>query len=225
MRNDIVTDEFVKALRDYSYLLNREYPRKSILKIIGDRYLLNTFQRILLSRGIFPEAEVRGRMQKTEKSIEGQELYIDAYNVLYTVCNYLLGRMVFIANDHFIRDAGEVYGKPHDDPIFKRSIELCFSCLRKHKPARVELLLDSPVSHSAELAGRLRDLIHENGLEGDAQIDKNPDARLIRQEKGMIVTSDSDILDNTDLPVLDLAHLVLKENFELQLPDLEALLG
>ncbi len=225
MRNDIVTDEFVKALRDYSYLLNREYPRKSILKIIGDRYLLNTFQRILLSRGIFPEAEVRGRMQRTEKSIEGQELYIDAYNVLYTVCNYLLGRMVFIANDHFIRDAGEVYGKPHDDPIFKRSIELCFSCLRKHKPARVELLLDSPVSHSAELAGRLRDLIHENGLEGDAQIDKNPDARLIRQEKGMIVTSDSDILDNTDLPVLDLAHLVLKENFELQLPDLEALLG
>ena len=225
MRNDIVTDEFVKALRDYSYLLNREYPRKSILKIIGDRYLLNTFQRILLSRGIFPEAEVRGRMQRTEKSIEGQELYIDAYNVLYTVCNYLLGRMVFIANDHFIRDAGEVYGKPHDDPIFKRSIELCFSCLRKHKPARVELLLDSPVSHSAELAGRLRDLIHENGLEGDAQIDKNPDARLIRQEKGMIVTSDSDILDNTDLPVLDLAHLVLKENFELQLPDLKALLG
>jgi len=68
MRNDIVTDEFTKALRDYAYLLNRAYPRKSILKIVGDRYLLNAFQRVMLSRGVFPDSDARVRIGKTRKT-------------------------------------------------------------------------------------------------------------------------------------------------------------
>jgi hypothetical protein len=225
MRNDIITDEFIKALRDYAFLLNRDYPRKTILKITGDRYMLNTYQRILLSRGIFNERDVKGRIRKTVSEPGGQELFIDAYNVLFTVCNYLLGRLVFIGNYCFVRDTGEVYGKPHDDPVFARGIELCISYLVKQKPVRVEFLLDSPVSRSAELAGRLRELLAEGGLQGDARIDRNPDTILIRQDRGIVVSSDSDVLDNTELPILDLAHLILEDNFDLQLPDLGKLLA
>jgi hypothetical protein len=225
MRNDIITGEFIQALRDYSYLLNNLYPRKSILKIVGDRYLLNTFQRIMLSRGVFPDSDVRGRIRKTSKTITGKELYIDAYNVLFTICNYLLGRMVFIGNDHFVRDAGEVHGKPYDDPVFSKAVELCMDYLVKMKPSRVEFLIDSPVSHSGELAARLRELIAAGGLKGDALVDKNPDNRLIRQSRGVVVSSDSDILDNTELTVTDLAHLVLRDNFKLNLPDLGKLIA
>ncbi|MFC2114960.1 DUF434 domain-containing protein [Bacteroidota bacterium] len=224
MRNDIITDEFINALKDYTYLLNRGYPRKSILKIVCDRYLLHAFQRILLSRGIFPDNDVQARIRKTVINIEGRELFIDTYNILFTICNYLLGRMVFIGNDRFVRDAGEVFGKLHNDPVLSRGIELCLSYLKKSHPLRVEFLLDSPISHSAKLAGKLRELLAENGLEGDAKLEKNPDASLIRQNSGIVATSDSDILENTDLPILDLAHLILKDNFELQLTDLESLL-
>jgi hypothetical protein len=225
MRNDIITDEFSIALRDYAYLLNRGYPRKTILKITGDRYMLNTFQRILLSRGVYTDSDVQMRTSKTVHDIGGKELHIDAYNVLFTVCNYLLGRMLFIGNDRFVRDTGEVYGKPYDDPVLARGIELCISYLKEQKPSRVEFLFDSPVSYSAELAGNIREQLGNNGLEGDARIDKNPDAVLIRQDQGIVISSDSDILDNTGLPVVDLAHLVLKENFDLQLPDLGKLLA
>lgn len=225
MRKDIITGEFQKALKDYAYLLNRKYPRKSILKIIGDRYLLNTFQRILLSRGVFTDADIRGRLGKMQKNIRGQELYVDAYNVLFTLCNYLLGRMVFLANDSFLRDTGEVYGKPQDDPVLERSLEMCLDYLVRNRPSRVEFLLDSPVSHSAELAGRIRQRLGEAGLEGDAQIDRNPDARLIRKGLGNIATSDSDVLDQTQQPVIDLARLVLEDNFKLNLPDLGKLLA
>jgi len=225
MRNDNITDEFIKAVHDYAYLLNRDYPRKAILKIVGDRYLLNTFQRILLSRGIFPDADIRGRIRKTIKDIKGQDLCIDGYNIFFTICNYLLGRLVFVGNDRFVRDTGEVYGKLHEDPVLSRSIGLCFSYLKMKNPARVEFLLDSPISHSAELAGRLKELLIENGLKGDARINKNPDAIMIRMEHGIIATSDSDILDHTELPVVDLAHLILKENFEFQPPDLGQLLA
>ncbi len=225
MRNDVITDEFKKALHDYAYLLNRDYPRKTILKIVGDRYLLNTFQRILLSRGLFSDRDVEGRIRKTVQGMEGKELFIDTYNVLFTVCNYLLGRLVFIGNDRFVRDTGEVYGKPHDDPVFARGIDLCLSYLEKQKPSRVEFLIDSPVSHSAKLAGNLREGIARHRMEGDAQVDKNPDARLIRLDRGIVASSDSDILDHTELPVLDLAHQVLEDNFELHLPDLGTFLA
>ena len=225
MRNDIITDEFTKALRDYAYMLNRNYPRKSILKIVGDRYLLNTFQRIMLSRGVFPENDIRGRIRKTRQKIEGHELHIDAYNVLFTICNYLLGRMVFIACDQFVRDTGEVYGKPLGEPLFEKALEMCMQFLGKSKPSSVDFILDSPVSHSAELAGKIRGRIASGGLKGDARIEKNPDALLIKQATGIVASSDSDILDNTEQPIVDLAHLVLNDNFELHLPDLCKLLG
>ncbi len=224
MRNDNITDEFIQALGDYEYLLNQQYPRKTILKIVGDRYLLNSFQRIMLSRGMFPKNDIDERIRKTGKLIAGKDLYIDAYNVLFTLSNYLLGRLVFIGNDHFVRDAGEAYGKPNEEPVFTRAIELCIAYLLKSKPSSVEFLVDKPISYSAVLAGQLRELIADAGLQGDARIDKNPDAVLIRQSHGVVVSSDSDILDNTELPVLDLAHLILEDNFELDLPDLGKLL-
>ena len=225
MRNDIITTEFIQSLHDYTYLLNQKYPRKSILKIVGDRYLLNTYQRILLSRGIFPDEAIQSRMKKTTDSITGLEIHIDAYNVLFTISNYLLGRIVFISNDHFIRDAGEVYGKLHKDPVFKRSIDMLLRYLGKMKSRRVQFHIDKPVSFSAELAGSLRETLLQSGISGDASLDKNPDALLICLNHGIIATSDSDILDQADMPVADLAHMVLKDHFSLNLPDLGSLLS
>lgn len=225
MQNDIVTTEFIQSLRDYTYLLNRKYPRKSILKIVGDRYLLNSFQRVLLSRGIFPEQAVLSRMGKVTKNISGEEICIDTYNILFTISNYLLGRLVFISNDHFVRDAGEVYGKLHKDAVFKRAIDILVDFLVKKKVARVEFYIDKPVSFSAELAGNLREILRESGIPGDACLDKNPDAMLKALDRGIVASSDSDILDDTIRPVTDLAHLVLKDQYTLNLTDLGQLLS
>ena len=225
MRNDLINDEFTKAARDFVYLMNQQYPRKTILKIVGDRYLLNTFQRILLSRGIFTDEEIQKRIRKTVREVGSRTISIDAYNVLFTISNYLLGRIVFVSNDLFLRDAGEVYGKLHKDPVFSRAIDLILRYLKKTGPSCVEFLLDKPISHSAELAGNLRTLLEKEKIPGNAQIDKNPDAVLIRRDIGIIATSDSDILDETELPIVDLAHLVLADSFTLDLPDLGRLLS
>jgi hypothetical protein len=225
MRNDVVNDEFIKAARDFAYLMNQRYPRKTILKIVGDRYLLNTFQRILLSRGIFRDDDIQRRIQKKVSDIDARAVRIDAYNVFFTISNYLLGRIVFISNDRFLRDAGEVYGKLHKEPVFERAMDLTIMYLKKRRPSSVEFLLDKPISHSAELAGRLRASLEKEGIRGDAQVDKNPDAVLIRRDSGIIATSDSDVLDETELPIVDLAHLILADNFTLDLPDLGKLLS
>jgi len=225
MRNDVINDEFIRAARDFVYLMNQRYPRKTILKIIGDRYLLNTYQRILLSRGLFNHEDIQLRIQKTIDKIDSKSIWIDAYNVFFTISNYLLGRIVFISNDRFLRDAGEVYGKLHKEPVFTKAIDLTMNYLKKMGPSNVQFLLDKPISHSAELAGRLRALLETELIPGNAQIDKNPDAVLIRQCSGIIATSDSDILNETELPIVDLAHLVLADSFTLDLPDLGKLLS
>ena len=225
MHNDIITTEFTQALRDYAYLLNQNYPRKSMLKIVGDRYLLNTYQRILLSRGVFPNKSIHARFEKSTEQIYGEDIHIDTYNVLFTISNYLLGRIVFICNDLFIRDAGEVYGKLNKNPVFSRSIELLFSFLERGKPLSVKFHIDSPVSHSAELAGTLRNLLSGEGIPGDSCLERNPDAELIKLDSGIVASSDSDVLDQTGMRVVDLAHLVLKNNFSPDLPDLTRLLS
>ena len=225
MHNDIITDEFKASMRDYAYLLNQHYPRKAILKIVGDRYMLNTFQRILLNRGIFPDKAVKSRINRTTGDIAGRELHIDAYNVLFTISNYLLGRIVFISNDLFLRDAGEVFGKLHKDPVFPRSLDLLVEYLDRMQPGRVEFHIDKPVSYSAELARSVRQILAQKGISGDARLEKNPDAMLIQLNNGIVATSDSDILDQTGMPVTDLAHFVLKDRFSLNLPDLGRLLS
>jgi hypothetical protein len=225
MHKDIITAEFLQSLHDYAYLLNQGYPRKTILKIVGDRYLLNTFQRILLSRGVFPDDAVESRIKNTIESITGREIHIDTYNVLFTISNYLLGRIVFISNDLFLRDAGEVFGKLHKDPVFPRSIDLLAGYLSKMKAGHVEFHIDRPVSYSAELAGSLRKSLSRSGLSGNASLEKNPDTMLIRLDRGIVATSDSDVLDETAMPVTDLAHMVLKDRFSLKLPDLGRLLS
>jgi len=225
MRNDVINDEFIRAARDFIYLMNQHYPRKTILKIVGDRYLLNSFQRILLNRGIFRDEDIQLRIQKKISKIDAQSICIDAYNVFFTISNYLLGRMVFVSNDRFLRDAGEVYGKLHKEPVFTKAIDLTMHFLKKKGPSNVEFLLDKPISHSAELAGKLRASLETELISGNARIDKNPDAVLILKSSGIIATSDSNILDETELPIVDLAHLVLADSFTLDLPDLSKLLS
>ena len=136
-----------------------------------------------------------------------------------------MGRIVFISNDRFLRDAGEVYGKLHKDPVFARAIDMTMNFLKKMGPSNVQFLLDKPISHSADLAGKLRASLETELIPGNARIEKNPDAVLIRQSSGIIATSDSDILDETELPIVDLAHLVLADSFTLDLPDLGKLLS
>ncbi len=218
--NEIFTEDFTRAARDFSYLVENQYPRKAILKIIGDRYLLNKTQRVLLGRGIFRRDEVAGRALKKTVSISDVLLYIDTYNVLFILSNYLLGRIVFIGNDGFIRDAGEVYGKLHREKIFAEAIEYLLNYIRFSAPAEIYFLIDRPVSFSGELAEQLKNFIEENQIKGDARTINNPDRELIKITEGVIATSDSEILDKTECQVCDLPYLILNLKFNPELPDL-----
>ena len=209
----ILTNQFKEAVKDYAYLLERGFSQKSVLKIVGDRYQLDRIQRNLLFRGITKRQEAKERKSRITKKIKSLRISIDSYNVFLTVANYILGRPLYIANDGFLRDAGEVYRRGLARENLHQAVDLVLSVLRKEQPASIAFFVDSPVAYSGELAAHLRSLLLQYSLSGAVEVVKSPDFYLKQIGEGVIATSDSIIIEKTISPVVDLARKVIESNF------------
>ena len=150
----LIDRDFTAAVSDYQYLLEKGYTSKNILKVVGDRYRLNTIQRSFLYRGMSTKNNASYRKIKliTEKETTGQPLFIDAYNLLITIHSYIKGRPVFIAADGFLRDAGELKGKISKTGILQRPVDLTIAYLKTLSPASVTFYIDQPVLNSKEIS-------------------------------------------------------------------------
>jgi hypothetical protein len=78
---------FAAAASDLSFLLGRQYGKKSALALVGNRYKLNKRQQRALSLVTCPSDKIISRKQKALKSeaLQGQEITIDGYNLLITI--------------------------------------------------------------------------------------------------------------------------------------------
>lgn len=217
-----VSDSFSEAASDYLYLLNRNYPQKALIKLIGDRYKLSGTERSMLYRGICTTLQASSRSKRLvePQALKSQWVSIDAYNVLISIGSYLNGNMVFISSDHLLRDASEVHGKTLGNELMQRALYLTFSYLVHCKPSGLNFFIDSPVSHSGKLCAQINQIIAESSLQGSAETHPSPDYLLKNLHQGIIATSDSTIVDNSSLPVFDLARHVLEHHFEPVFPDL-----
>jgi len=212
--NNLITPDFIKAIEDYSLLLEKDYPQKIILKMTGDRYRLNKTQRIILYRGIISKTQAKQRKNKKVENLFYTNLYLDTYNVLFTLSNYLLGRIVFISNDDFLRDAGEIHGKIQTEKVFFRSIEILFEYLNNIKLRSLIFFIDYPLAYSDLLASLINDKLKFYNLKGEAISVKSPDHELTGIREGIISTSDSTIIDNADTKTFDMARQVLESKFK-----------
>ena len=146
MNPDYLNNEtFRKALADYFYLIDRGYPEKGSLKLTGDRYKLSSGLRTLLYRGVTSsEDSEKRRTRITNKPRD--LLIIDGYNVLFTLLNYRLGRLVFISFDNICRDNGSLFGKIKDEELFTDCTVFLEEYLRNLTGLEIVLYLDEPVS-------------------------------------------------------------------------------
>jgi hypothetical protein len=210
-----ISINFSDAAHDYLYLLERDYPQKAIIKLIGDRYSLSGTERTLLYRGLTTAENRAARAGSilAEAEIKGKSLYIDGYNVLITIGSYLNGSLVFIANDHFLRDASEIHGKVFRTELFDRSILLILDYLKHSGAGSAHFYLDSPVSKSGILAARVNQMLKEYPFPGEALTMKSPDYQLKQLESGIVCTSDSSIIDKTQRKLFDLARNTLAHHF------------
>jgi hypothetical protein len=209
------TQDFPQAVRDYETLLRNKYPQKSVLKLVGDRYKLTGTERAMLYRGITTQdkAEMRHGKLIEESELKSETLHIDAFNQLLTIGSYLQGRVVFISNDGFLRDASEAHGKAIEILLPFRAVEVVIGYVAKTEISGVKLYFDSQVTGYEIFCEKLDKSLSDFVLQPEIIVSANVDKNLINQTEGIICSSDSAIIERTELKVFDLARATLEYHF------------
>jgi hypothetical protein len=194
---------------DFRYLLNRRYPRKAALELVGNRYELTFDERHLLHRGVFSDADSEARRKKiiSPQGIKNKDLAIDGHNVLITIEAGISGRPLILGDDGFIRDISGLSGNFKKNKKTEEALQLILNVLKEVKPRHTLFLFDAPISMSGKLAEEIRDRLRQANLPGDATAVKVPEKILIGFP-GVIATSDTAII-NPSKKVLDLAGYII----------------
>ncbi len=199
-----------EAADDFRYLLNRGYPRKPSLELVGNRYRLTFDERHLLHRGVFPDADSERRQKRkiTTQKIQNKDLAIDGHNVLITIEAGLSGRPLVLGDDGFIRDISGLSGNYRKSEKTEEALLLIFNALKRVKPRHTLFLFDAPISRSGELAREIRSRLKKEGIRGDGRAMKVPEKVLIGFS-GVVATTDTAIIDQSP-KVFDLAGHILR---------------
>jgi hypothetical protein len=198
-----------KASQDFRYLLNRVYPRKAALELVGNRYQLTSDQRHLLHRSVFSDVDSKVRQKKkiSPNQIRGYDLVIDGYNVLITIEAGLSGRPLVLGDDGFIRDISGLSGNFQKTAGTAEALQHLLDLLKRVKPRQTLFLFDSPISRSGELALEVRSQMQKANLPGDAMAVRVPE-RILIGFPGRVATSDTAIIDRSH-KVVDLAGYII----------------
>ncbi len=200
-----------EAARDFRYLLNRGYPRKTSLELVGNRYGLTFDERHLLHRGVFsnPDSRLRREKKIPLQEVRNKDLVLDGHNVVMTIEAGLSGRPLILGDDGFIRDISGLSGRFKTTEMTEKVIQFITHAIKNIKPRQSLFLFDAPISMSGRLARKVRLLLKRENLPGDAMAVRVPEKILIGFP-GVIATSDTAIIDQSKM-VLDLAGYILKK--------------
>jgi hypothetical protein len=211
-----LSHDFTQALEDYILLLNRNYPHKTVLELVGTRYGLNHFERSMLYRGISPSGKaVKRKARLAEKAgLTGNTLHIDLFNALFTVAAYLRGFPVYLSNDGILRDASESHGCEEWITHLDRALELTISFLKETRPSNTVFYIDNPIEHCRAVIETIHSHFKGSGPDHEIVLHNSPDQLLKKASTGVLASSDSTIIDRSPLPVLDLPRAVLEFHYE-----------
>lgn len=217
------SDKFKEAARDYLWLLDKNYPQKKVLSLVGDRYRLLKSERSVLYRGIAATAEAREREKKLQKiTAPGtNRLHIDMLNTLITIASYLGGKSVFICNDGWLRDASETHAGKIQRHLLEKATALLLRFILKQKPDKADAYIDSRAESGKEALAVLSDkqtyplAIHSP---------ESADHALREVNYGILATSDSQLIMHTSCSVIDLAKEVLTTHYAPDFNDLRNML-
>lgn len=186
------------AARELAWLLDRGYPDKPSLQLVGNHHLLHRRQREALQRVVCTRAQAASRRAKS-CSIAGRKVAIDGFNLLINIETALSGGVLVRGFDGWIRNLAAMHGSYRLVRETQPAIDLALSVLARCE--EVHWYLDQPVSNCGRLAGLLREKGCRVSLKDDvdaALIDLARRNRTDETTRWVIATADSVILDHVD---------------------------
>ncbi len=225
MNPELLQEEsIISAISDYFYLLQRDYPEKEALKLVGDKYRLQTEIRNLFYRGVASavKSELRSRRIVSNPI---SPLLIDGYNVLFTLLNYRLGHFVFLSTDSICRDTGSLFGKVKNESLFYESIEQLIYYLSKFRDIQIMIYLDEPVTKSSLHLDFLQSARKKYNSDIAMYLVHSADKAILSHSQGTIATSDSTIIDGIHLPIFDIPLQIITDLYNASIFDLRKFMG
>jgi hypothetical protein len=221
---------FRNSIDDLIFLLDRQYPKKSAIELVGNRYHLNSDERMVLYRGVFDRESTVLRKKKCVTLSKVKKVIIDGYNVLITLESYLMGKWVFRCLDGYVRDISGMYGNHSMDDFTRKSIELLMdffkNALKRHSVGGqgAVIFLDYPVSKSGQLAASMRECFQKESVNIEVQVVKSPDYNIVEESRAsptaVVASSDTVILDRIarsfDIPDYIIREVFHKDIFDLR---------
>lgn len=211
---DIISNDRLSLLHmasvDLRFLLKRGYPRKSAISFVGNRYQLSSEERHILFRAIFTQDVAQSRKKRcvSVRSLKGNPVVIDGYNVIITLENAIKGKTIIQCDDGFIRDTGKIFKRFKISKTTDNALELIARVLRRYPPSFTRIFLDSPYSKSREFSKRLNVWLKELGLKGHCETTGTVERKIAKLD-GIKISADSIIIDHSER-VFDLTGHIVK---------------
>ncbi|RJX35410.1 MAG: hypothetical protein C4525_04115, partial [Desulfarculus sp.] len=161
-------------------------------------------------RGVFAPAEAAARRARLRPlaAAAGQAVALDGHNVLITLETALNHGRLVLADDGLVRDIAELGRHHQPGPGTLAAARLAVGSLARAGAASALVLLEKRLPRSGELAARLRELLTEAGLAGQARAVAVPEEGL-SGFAGLVASSDRAVVDQAAQP-LDLAGEIIR---------------
>lgn len=185
------------ALEDMYYLLSKDYPPRSTLALVGNRYRLRQRQILALQGMACSANDIKNRKQKESPadSIRGKTVYLDGFNVVIILETLLSGGYVFKGLDGCYRDISSVHGSYKRVKQTEEVLTIVGSAFQQLGAERVVWLFDAPVSNSGRIKSLCYEIAEGHGFAWDVYLDNAPDKFLIAENR-VVISSDAWILNN-----------------------------
>lgn len=188
-----------QAVTDYSWLLTRQYPEKSALKLVGDRFRLKARQRFAVQRcGCADQvAELIQANAVAASQLDGQLVLIDGFNLLILIESALSGGFLLKGRDGCFRDLASVHSTYRQVVETQEAIKLIGNHLQILNAKYCIWYLDRPVSNSGRLRSLLLEIAEQQQWNWEVELEYNPD-KVLQEAAGIVVSSDNIILQNVE---------------------------
>jgi hypothetical protein len=199
------------AAADLCWLLDHGYAPRSAIELVGNRHNLTSRQRMAVSRHACAHEDVqrRQKLRVEPGQLQGNELWLDGYNVLTVLESALAGGIVLLCRDGCCRDIAGIhrrYRKVNETlPVLRLAGETAAAL----GVSRCRWWLDQPVSNSGRLKTLMLEAAANAGWNMDVELVFSPD-HVLSHTGEVIATSDGIVLDHCQRWV-NLARLIIAE--------------
>jgi hypothetical protein len=184
------------AVSELSWLLDRGYPKKAALKLVGDRHALRDRQRMAVQRCAASrvDRERRRARQVIPAALAGEPLVIDGYNVLLTVEAALSGGVLLLGGDGVVRDLTSMSGHYRRMRSTAPALEAIAAFTAAASCGELVWLFDRPISNSGRLKQAIDTMAAAASWPWQVELVASPDRELVASPS-IVATADSGVLD------------------------------